>query len=209
MLDCLFPFFCLGCDNEGTILCNKCQATLPVLGIFVSLENASVLDDHIAVGIFEENNLLGKLIYAYKYNFVTDVLKVFEKMIQDFLQHNKKFFDSVDIVIPVPLHRRRYAERGFNQAEEIAKVLSRELNIEMQNVLIRKNATKQQAKLHKKEREQNVSGAFELQQGIDVQNKHILLVDDVFTTGSTLSECARVIKEHGATEVRAFTLARG
>lgn len=209
MLDYLFPHFCLGCEEEGTILCYKCQATLSVLGVFVPLEKPSALDGHIAIGLFEENNLLGKLIYAYKYNFVTDVLKIFDLMIQKFLLENKKYFEGVDYIVPVPLHKRRFAERGFNQAEEIARMLSRELNIEMKNVLLREKATKQQAKLHKQERIENIKDAFVLKSEVDVKNKNIIVVDDVFTTGSTLGECARVLKDAGAGSAKAFTLARG
>ncbi len=209
LLDFIFPLFCIGCEKEGIILCTKCQATISVLGVFVPLEGSSSLDDHIALGFFEENNLLGKLIYAYKYNFVIDVLKNFEFLIQNFLKENKKYFEGVDCIVPVPLHKRRLAERGFNQAEEIARLLSRELNIEMQNILVREKATKQQAKLHKQERIKNIKDAFILKSGIDVKNKNIIVVDDVFTTGSTLGECARVLKDTGAKSVKAFTLARG
>lgn len=209
MWDYIFPFFCLGCNLEGSLVCDKCQATISVLGIFVPLEKKSSLDDHIAVGLFEENNLLGKLIYAYKYNFITATLPIFKILIQKFLVENKKYFENVEMIVPVPLHKRRFAERGFNQAEEIGKLLAHELHISLQNILTRKVATKQQAKLHKQERTENIKNAFVLQKGIDVKNKNIILVDDVFTTGSTLGECARVLKENGAGQVRAFTLARG
>lgn len=209
MWDYIFPFFCLGCNEEGTILCYKCQATLSVLGVFVPLEKKSSLDDHIAVGLFEENNLLGKLIYAYKYNFITATLPIFKILIQKFLVENKNYFENVQMIVPVPLHKRRFAERGFNQAEEIGKLLAHELNIPLQNILTRKVATKQQAKLHKQERTENIKNAFILQKGTDIKNKNIIVVDDVFTTGSTLGECARVLKENGAGQVRAFTLARG
>src|SRR3989338_1185798 len=209
MLDYIFPHFCIGCDEEGTIVCKKCQRALPVLGVFVPLEGCSSLDDHIAIGHFEENSLLEKLIYAYKYNFMTEVLDVFARMIHEFLEGNKKYFEAVDLIVSVPLHKRRFAERGFNQAEEIARILSQELNITMQNILLRDKATRQQAKLHKQERIENVKEAFVLISDSDIKNKNIIVVDDVFTTGSTLGECARVMKENGARTVKAFTVARG
>jgi competence protein ComFC len=209
MWDYLFPHFCLGCREEGTILCFKCQATISVLGVFVPLENTKFLDDHSALGFFEENSLLQKLLYAYKYNFVEDVLKIFEILMQQFLKLNKHYFDQIDILVPVPLHKRRLAERGFNQAEEIAKILAMELQLPLENMLIRKKSTKQQAKLQKDERIKNIKNAFALKDVATLKGKNILLVDDVFTTGSTLDESARILKEAGAERVKAFTLARG
>ena len=137
MLDFIFPHFCLGCDEEGSILCTKCQATLSVLGVFVPLKKPTALDDHVAIGLFQEDTLLGKLISTYKYNFVTDVVKIFARMIQGFLDQNKKYFDGVEWIVPVPLHKRRYAERGFNQAEEIGQILGAALSIPQHNILIR------------------------------------------------------------------------
>lgn len=209
MWDYLFPHFCLGCREEGTILCFKCQATISVLGVFVPLENTKFLDDHSALGFFEENNLLQKLLYAYKYNFVEDVLTIFQILMQQFLKLNKHYFDGIDRLVPVPLHKRRLSERGFNQAEEIAKILAVELRLPLENILIRKKSTKQQAKLQKQERVENIKDAFALKEGFDIKGKNILVVDDVFTTGSTLDECARILKEAGAEMVKAFTLARG
>lgn len=209
MWDYLFPHFCLGCHEEGSILCFKCQATISVLGIFVPFEKKSFLDAHAALGFFEEESLLQKLIYAYKYNFVLDSIKIFEILIHDFLKIHQNYFDLVESVVPVPLHKRRYAERGFNQAEEIGNILARGLDLPLEKILIRKKSTKQQAKLQKQERMENIKEAFVVRQKSTLKGKHILLVDDVFTTGSTLDECARVLKESGVKSVKAFTLARG
>ncbi len=209
MWDYLFPHFCLGCREEGTILCFKCQATISVLGVFVPLENTKFLDDHSALGFFEENSLLQKLLYAYKYDFVEDVLKIFQILLQQFLNLNKQYFEQLELIVPVPLHKRRFAERGFNQAEEIAKILAAELDVPFENILIRKKSTKQQAKLQKDERIKNIKDAFVLKENFDIKGKNILLVDDVFTTGSTLDESARILKEAGAGLIKAFTLARG
>ncbi len=173
------------------------------------LENTSFLDDHCALGFFGENNLLGKLISLYKYTFVRSTLPIFEELIKSFFEKNKKYFEMIDFIVPVPLHRRRLAQRGFNQSEELAQLLSQELKVPVQNILIRKKETKQQAKLEKIGRIKNVKNAFVLLKNFDVEKKNILLLDDVFTTGLTLDECARVFKEHGARTVKGFTLARG
>ena len=222
--DAVFPVFCFGCKKEGILLCETCYKTIDTHGVYVcpvchvevpsgkpcfACRELTPLIAHSAVGIFKEDNLLGKLIHAYKYNFITDAGFIFEKLIADFLEKNKHQFSDVQMIVPVPLHRRRLAERGFNQAEEIGKIVVRQLNLPMQNILQRKIFTQQQAKLGKQERQENIKNAFQIKKETDVSGKNVLLVDDVFTTGSTLGECARVLKQNGAGDVSAFTLVRG
>lgn len=114
-----------------------------------------------------------------------------------------------DWVVPVPLHARREHRRGFNQSELLAHALAPELKVPFQNALKRTRATPPQVGLSAKERLENVRGAFALAPRFQVvAGAHILLVDDVFTTGATLRECAVVLKEAGAQSVCAVTLAR-
>lgn len=221
--DILFPVFCIECNLEGTLLCQKCSFFLPRSGIYlcpvcradaplgrpcVTCQSLTPLSFHVALGVFEENNLLGKLIYSYKYNFLDDAMIFFDRSIKEFIEKNKSIFSEVQIIIPVPLHRRRFAERGFNQAEKIGESVSRYLSLPLENRVKRKRATRQQAKLGRNERLQNLHDAFVLEKNI-VAGKNILLIDDVLTTGSTLNECAKILREAGAHDVSAFTLARG
>lgn len=119
-----------------------------------------------------------------------------------FIIHNSEF-----VILPVPLHRRRYLERGFNQAEIIARAWSKHLSLPMlKNVLVRSRPTLTQVGLGRAERQKNLVGAFKLKQPIE--SPGVILIDDVFTTGSTLQECARVLKEGGAKEVWGVTIAR-
>lgn len=112
-------------------------------------------------------------------------------------------------VAPVPLHSRRERRRGFNQSEFLARALAKELEVPFRHALKRTRATPPQVGLHAKERQKNVLGAFALAPGFAVEpDAHILLVDDVFTTGATLRECAAVLKSAGAANVCAVTLAR-
>jgi competence protein ComFC len=222
--DYLFPVFCLECKKEGTLLCPLCVSKIFILGVFVCpvchsersrgipcdhCKKNTPLSSHIALGIYRDENTLGKLIHEWKYNFVIEALDVLEPVIFQFMQSQSQFFSSIDLIVPVPLHKKRLAFRGFNQAEELAKVVAKISQKEMIDVLFRKISTEQQAKLSKHEREKNVADAFELKKGVELQGKNILLIDDVFTTGSTLNECAKVLKRNGASEVHAFTLARG
>ncbi len=114
-----------------------------------------------------------------------------------------------DLLVPVPLHPARQRERGFNQAELLALELRRECGVPLGKVLQRTRYTTTQTQFDRSERMENLRGAFRLRRGCNVQDLRMLLVDDVLTTGSTLSECASVLKKAGALSVHAATAARG
>lgn len=220
----LFPLFCLSCEKEGNLLCDSCFAFVEKSGIFccpichqsrplgrtcLDCKSSTFLDGHVALGTFSESSLWSKIIHAYKYNFVSDAEKFFENTLKEFIEKNKDVFAQIDLIVPVPLHKRRLAERGFNQSEKIAIILGKIVHLPVENILERHRFTRQQAKLKKDERLQNVQDAFVLKKDCLIKDKKILLVDDVFTTGATMGECARILKENSAGEVSAFTLARG
>ncbi len=115
-----------------------------------------------------------------------------------------------DLIVPVPLHIKRLRQRGFNQAGVLAGELGRKIKTPVSVcALFRKNVTQPQTSLKRGERLKNVKGAFEIADSGKVRGRRILLIDDVFTTGTTLSECARVLKKRGgAGEVHALTVTR-
>ncbi|MBM3804632.1 MAG: ComF family protein [Acidimicrobiia bacterium] len=114
-----------------------------------------------------------------------------------------------DWVIPVPLHPARKRERGFNQSHEIARHFSRTAGIPLaEHWLLRTRPTQVQAGLTRRERRQNVAGAFRTSNGAGISGRTLLVIDDVFTTGATLNECARILKENGAAKVAVLTVAR-
>ena len=116
---------------------------------------------------------------------------------------------QTDWLIPVPLHPTRKRERGFNQSGEMARHLSHIVGVPVaQHWLLRTRPTKVQAGLTRRERRQNVSGAFALSEQADVHGKAVLVIDDVFTTGATLNECARILRQSGAARVAVLTVAR-
>jgi len=120
-----------------------------------------------------------------------------------------KMLKGVDQVIPVPLHPSREKERGFNQSELLAVEIARRINQPViRKVLIKTRKTLAQVSLEAEARKHNLAGAFEVRRPGKIAGKVILLVDDVFTTGSTCQECARVLLKAGASEVRVLTLAR-
>jgi len=118
-------------------------------------------------------------------------------------------WSDYDLIIPVPLHPRKARERGFNQSGVLSEGLSRRTGIELlKRGLIRTSYTKTQTRLNRKERRNNVKGAFRISDRAELSGKSILLVDDVFTTGATVNECAGVLVRAGAEAVDVLTLAR-
>jgi ComF family protein len=120
-----------------------------------------------------------------------------------------RLIGDVDMIIPVPLHIKRLRQRGFNQALLLGSGLSERHNIQLScGNLVRVRPTRPQVELTGDERIKNVKGAFSLRNPAEVEARHIVLVDDVFTTGATMNECAAVLKKSGAAQVTALTLAR-
>lgn len=117
--------------------------------------------------------------------------------------------EKFDCLVPVPLHPTRERERQFNQARELAKILERRSGLPVYDCLKRVRKTPTQTRFDRAERMENLLNAFKMRNNRSVQGKHLVLIDDVFTTGSTVDECARVLKKAGAKSVRALTVARG
>jgi ComF family protein len=116
--------------------------------------------------------------------------------------------DSADVVCAVPLHESRLEQRGFNQSALIAEVVADSIGRPLRPLLERTRPTLPQVDLPAQSRAANVRGAFEARLQEVIEDKRVLLIDDLYTTGATLAECARVLRRAGAAEVRAFTLAR-
>lgn len=116
---------------------------------------------------------------------------------------------TVDVIVPVPIHSSRMVDRGFNQSEELANRFARRIALPVaKGALHKPKRTKHQVELPFDERATNIRGSFAAKHVGRIQGKRVLLVDDVFTTGSTLDEAARVLLAAGASSVRAYTLAK-
>ena len=122
--------------------------------------------------------------------------------------HKTDFAREPPLLIPIPLHAARERERGFNQATLLAELLSGRIAVPLRSVLERIRYTTTQTAYDRNERMENLHDAFRLRKKMNVRELRVLLIDDVLTTGSTLSECARVLKEAGAISVHAATAAR-
>lgn len=117
--------------------------------------------------------------------------------------------ENFDIIVPVPLSRERLAERGYNQTEVIFRPWANHQGFMWCEALIRTQKTLPQWELTLKQRKSNIKGAFTVTHPEEITGKHILLVDDIFTTGTTMDECARVLKTGGAASVKGLVIASG
>lgn len=125
-------------------------------------------------------------------------------------KENIEFIKKYDVLIPIPIHKDRMRTRGYNQSELIAKDLAYEIkNIKLENrVLIKTKNIIAQSSLNKKQRENNIKDVYQIKSVEKVMNKKILLLDDIYTTGSTVNECAKILKEAGCKEVGIITIAK-
>ena len=153
-------------------------------------------------GMYE--GALRSLIHLYKYSGMWPLAKP----LAGYLERAIPLDESFDAVVPVPLYWKKKWDRGFNQAELLARYVAKRRGIPVISVLRRKRSTATQAGLASAGRRRNVAGAFALRARKDIAGKKILLIDDVMTTGATASACASVLKRGGAKSVSLFTVAR-
>lgn len=156
---------------------------------------------------------LRELIQLLKYQRVRPAANVLGRMLAEAIDDLQPFFATNPIVIPVPLHHRKLRERGFNQSEKIAgvalKLLRAKCSLRLEPGLMeRRRETQSQTGLSRHQRRENIRGAFVLTEPGQVKGHDIILIDDVFTTGTTVSECARVLRRAGASNVYVATVAR-
>lgn len=159
---------------------------------------------------FEYRGVVSRLIQKIKYKRVEEIYEVVVEMVVSLGEFTVLERGSW-LVVGVPLHRRRVRERGFNQAELLARALAESFGWEhVEGVLVRRRYTKPQVKLEKSERLENVRGAFKIggrEAERLVRGRGVVLVDDVWTTGATMRECAKVLKRCGAGEVWGLVVA--
>jgi ComF family protein len=150
---------------------------------------------------------VAKAVQDFKYHAKTTGLSTFANLLNLHLQRNP--LPEVDVIVPVPLHKKRLQQRGFNQALVLArKFFPQNLKKIAPLALERWTRTQPQTGLSRADRNRNVKNAFAVRQPDIIQNQKVLLVDDVYTTGATVNECARILMQNRAREVHVLTLAR-
>ena len=209
ILDLFFPKICFGCQKEGEYLCQDCRAILGISGFHQKFQTENLADLYFALDY--QNSLIKNLIQKFKYEpFIKELREPLSFLIIDHFQlmDNPPSFADF-LLVPVPLEKKKLKWRGFNQAQEIGRNLSKFFNIPLLNdILIKIKETLPQAELSEKERKENIKGVFMIRNQKKVLCKKILLVDDVYTTGATMEECARVLRKAGAKEIIGLVIAR-
>ncbi len=230
LVSLFYPPFCAGCAGpvEGEdYLCAKCREKAPRLlppfcakcsqsfcgdisGVFTCANCADrSLHFDAAVSAYRSRGVVRKLIHEFKYGRQIHLRHQLGQWLSEALKDPRLAGRRFDLIVPVPLHPARQRERGFNQAELLATALHHLTHRPMSRVLQRTRYTTTQTQFDRSERMENLRGAFRLRRGSNVQGLRMLLVDDVLTTGSTLSECGLTLKDGGALSVHAVTVARG
>lgn len=194
---CVVDSYCLRCGRELSVF-----ARLPSGCGFCRQENFH-FDSIACAGVYKPP--LSSLIVKFKLADRTYLLEPLLNLAQDAIVRSE-FPEPADFIVPVPLHWRRRFQRGFNQSALISKGL-RFSDAKFNTDLVRIRYTRQQTELTVAARAKNVKGAFAVRKGHNFKGRNICLVDDVKTTGATLNECAKVLKEAGANKVFAFVLA--
>ena len=194
--------------NGTETLCTKCsrflQSGTAEFQTFCYVCDAHFYDSARAVGLYE-NALVASILSLKREPFVARRLK--DLFISAF---EKTSFYDADIIIPVPLSKRRRLERGFNQAEVLAQIIARKSGLELdkQSLARKIHTPMHRVAMDRKARELTVQNAFEVVRPKLIENQKILLIDDVFTSGATASYCAKALKKKGADKVYVFTIAR-
>lgn len=207
-LDLLYPPRCGGCDRRGTLFCEQCWRAVVIPTD--PPEHIQHIDVVASAGIFE--GPLRQAIHKLKYEGDTPLAKplaalLSETLLRDgFLPQDDGDPPRQPVLVPVPLHPKRYAERGFNQSELLARELSRVTGWQLLHALERVKPTRSQVGLSERERTENVKGAFACKSSL--LPAQITLIDDVCTTGATLSECAAVLRASGVQKVQALTVGK-
>lgn len=211
ILNLIYPQTCGICGklNQNS-LCKKCEIILNKQCSFgdddYSQNSDLFFDEHIY--FFKYEGIIRKNILNYKFNDKPYLYKTFA----NYMLKNKKLFEIIkkyDTIIPVPISKKRYKERGYNQSFLIAREIAKYTNLELDQYSIFKTKNViEQSKLNKQERSINIQGVYKLKDQKKLFNKKVLLFDDIYTTGNTANECCKIIKEAKPKKIGVLTIAK-
>ena len=218
-LHLFYPHLCTGCGSdllkEQNLLCIKCMHNLPHTNFAVFANNQIEKDFWGRIPLtaaysqfyFSKEFLIQHLIHQLKYKGDTKIgFYLGEMMGKTLLNSNR--FSTIDALIPLPLFADKEHKRGYNQATVICNCISAVMNIPvLNNAVIRQQATQTQTRKHRTERWENVKDSFKVAKANEISGKHLLLVDDVVTTGATLEACGHVILQVANVKLSMATLA--
>ena len=205
ILHILYPQFCVKCNssfiNNKQLMCNKCLQQMPLTN-FETINNNDIdklfwgklkVAHAFALGYFNRAGIFQHLVHQLKYNGNKDAGLILGNLMGEAIL-NSVFYANINLIIPLPLHPAKLAKRGFNQAEIIAQGIAQKCNIPMQNnIVLRTVNTSTQTAKTRGERFENMRNVFLIKNAELLNNKHVLLVDDIITTGATLEACGAAI----------------
>lgn len=225
ILNIIFPIKCVGCGKCGFNLCSDCAANIEVVVADVCPQCGKIssfgkycadcrkssnlaLAGILPAAIYESGPTK-EIVHSLKYLGVSEFSDVLGELIVRKLLRQKGNLPDNSVVVPVPLHSKREAERGYNQSELIGKYVAKKLNIAGGNAMSRIRNNRPQIELRREARLKNLAGCFVVEDRELIAGKTVLLIDDVATTGATLNECAKALISAGAKEVWGIVAARG
>ncbi len=218
IFDVFLPRKCSGCkevlQSDETSICKICLTLLkPVNEDMIKREfekdflPSDIISNFTSLFLFEKDSILQQVIHEIKYNKQFNTGITFGKM---FAEKHINLLEkwSIDLIIPIPLHHLKKAERGYNQSDFFAKGIAKESKIKLStNAVKRIRYTESQTGFNKLEREENMANAFKVKKEKLIDGRNILLVDDVITTGATIRECGKALISSGANQIFAGSIA--
>lgn len=212
ILNLIYPQICGMCGKiNKNSLCKKCEIELKKQVENQIINNGEEIQDKYfneLMYIFKYEGQIRKLILDYKFNEKSYLYLTFV----NFLLKNKKIFENIknyDTIIPVPISKKRKKTRGYNQSLLIARKIAELTDLElMNNCLVKTKNIIEQSKLNKEDRIQNIQGVYKLKNKQLIENKNILLIDDIYTTGSTVNECSKILKQGNPKKIGILVLAK-
>ncbi len=199
-IDLVFPPVCVGCNRVGTLLCKHCISSFNLC--FETQPPPTHLSDLIALGMFEGS--LREAVHALKYDKMVALAEVLGALLANRIQEAAW---PRALIVPVPLHHRREAMRGFNQSALLGRAIADQLGWPCKDSLLqRTRETASQVDLSFVRRQENVRNAFTVNRPPLSQASNVILVDDVYTTGATINECAATLLDAGVQSVRAVVI---
>ena len=217
--DLIFPRNCFGCESPLNFyekrLCLSCQIQLPLTSFHFTHKNPLFQKLNLqfetmaatSLFFFQKEGVLSNMIHLFKYKGVKKIGYFLGDWLANCLLEST-FFKNIEGIVPVPLHSKKQKSKGYNQAEIIAAALSKKMGVPLyKKVLIRVKNTTALARLGESERKDEVNNAFQIHPSFTLRNQHLLLVDDVLTTGATLSACASVLLKNSDIKLSIAVLA--
>ena len=219
LLDLIAPRLCVVCGHRLSVteevICSKCNFHLPRTGFHLNAyENEMArlfwvqipIERASAFFYYEPHAETANIIYELKYKNRPEIGTIVGRMLAKEIQPSG-FFDGIDGMIPIPLAKKRQHQRGYNQSEEIAQGISEITGLPIYNKVVRRNSFKgSQTNKGRWDRQENVEHVFELLDAQAVSNKHLLLIDDVVTTGATCIACAKALSQSGNVRISILSL---